>query len=99
MEDSASSAQSSIGSERDADIAGVTVETMDQTAITNFLLLSHRKGFFVRSNLTLILKHLGTMMTFLESSWALRWIQEARREESQVIQTMGVWVPIPKNEK
>ena len=31
---------------------------------------------FVRSNLTLILKHLGIMMTFLESPWTLRWSKQ-----------------------
>ena len=31
---------------------------------------------FVRSILTLILKHLGIMMTFLESPWTLRWSKQ-----------------------
>ena len=39
MEDSADSAQSSKGTKRDADAAGVTVEPMDdETAVTNLLL-------------------------------------------------------------
>ena len=86
METSAESAQPSRGTKRDADAAGVSVEPMDdETAITN-LLLSHRRGFLgalharlyqsVRSSLTLTLKDLGIMVTFLESPWTPRWSKQ-----------------------
>ena len=64
----------------------------DEPAITNLLLSHrkgclgalHAKlqespevfYLFVRSNLTLILKHLGIMMTFLESPLTLRWSKQ-----------------------
>ena len=116
MEDSASSAQSSRGTKRDADIAGVAVEPMDhETAITN-LLLSHRKGFLAALHAKL--QKSPEALPVCEEQFDIdpetpwycddaakpldtQMAQAARREECQVIQTMGVWEPIliPKNEK
>ena len=117
MEESAGSAQPSRGTRRDADEAGVTVEPMDdETAITN-LLLSHRKGFLGALHAKLqespeVLPVCEKQFDIdPETPWYYddvsgkpldtQMVQAARREECQVIQTMGVWEPIPrpKNEK
>ena len=117
MEDSAGSAQPSRGTKRDADAAGVTVEPMDdEIAITN-LLLSHRKGFLGALHAKLqespeVLPVCEEQFDIdPEAPWYYddvsgkpldtQMVQAARREECQVIQTMGVWEPIPrpKNEK
>ena len=115
MEESAGSAQPSRGTKRDADEAGVTVEPMDdETAITN-LLLSHRKGFL--GALHAKLQESPEVLPVCEEQFDIdpetpwyyddvsgkpldtQMVQAARR--GQVIQTMGVWEPIPrpKNEK
>ena len=117
MEESAGSAQASTGTKRVADEAGVTVEPTDgETAITN-LLLSHRKGFLGALHAKLqeppeVLPVCGEQFDIdPETPWYYddvsgkpldtQMVQAARREECQVIQTMGVWEPIPrpKNEK
>ena len=56
---------------------------------------------FVRSNLTLILKHLGIMMTFLESPWTLRWPKQRDVKSAKLFRQWASWEPIPrpKNEK
>ena len=112
MEDSAGSAQPSRRTKRDADAAGVSVEPMDdETAITN-LLLSHRKGFLgaLRAKFQESPEILpvceeqfdidpGIPWYYDDVSgkpWDTQMVQAARREECQVIQTMGVWEPIPR---
>ena len=57
---------------------------------------------FVKSNLTLTLKHLNWYCDDVSGKPSdTQMVQAARREEGQVIQTMGVWEPIPrpKNKK
>ena len=117
MEESAGSAQPSRGTKRDADEAGATVEPMDdETAITS-LLLSHRKGFLgarhaKRQESPEVLPVCEEQFDIdPETPWYYddvsgkpldtQMVQAARGEECQVIQTMGVWEPIPrpKNEK
>ena len=97
--------------------AGVTAEPMDdETAITN-LLLSHRKGFLGALHAKLqespeVLPVCEEQFDIdPETPWYYddvsgkpldtQMVQAARCEECQVIQTMGVWEPIPrpKNEK
>ena len=89
----------------------VTVEPMDdETAITN-LLISHRKGFLGVLHAKLqespeVLPVCEERFDIdLETPWYYddvsgkpldpQMVQAARREECQVIQTMGVWEPIP----
>ena len=105
MEDSAGSAQPSRGTKRDADAAGVTVEPMDdETAITN-LLFSHRKGFLGALHAKLqespeVLPVCEEQFDIdPETPWYYddvsgkpldtKMVQAARREECQVIQTIG----------